>query len=161
MKEEQRTPSQLGTVLLVIAAAASVAIALLHIVIIVAGPRAYRYFGAGEALVRQAEAGSWVPPILALLVAVLFVACAAYALAGTGRIRRLPWMRAVLSIVAAVLIIRGIPAVPQAWLLIRSPSSIPTRYFVSSLVPLLTGICYALGVGISWRRVGVPSRTAG
>jgi hypothetical protein len=161
MMEELSAPNRKGTVLLVVAAATSVAIALLHIVIVVAGPRAYRYFGAGDALVRQAEAGSWVPPLLALLVAALFVACAVYALAGAGRIRRLPWMRAMLLIVAAVLTLRGISAVPQAWVLVKSPGSIPTRYFVSSLVSLLTGLCYAVGIGLLWRRFGTPRRTAG
>jgi hypothetical protein len=159
--EKERIPSRKGAVLLLVAASASLAIALLHVVMVVVGPRAYRYFGAGETLVRQAEAGSWIPPFLAFVVAALFVACAAYALAGAGRIRSLPWTRVVLLIIAAVLLFRGISALPQAWVMVTRPGLIPTRYFVSSLVSLLAGVCYALGIGLLWKDVGVRRGTAG
>lgn len=72
----------------------SIGIAALHIVVIFIGVPGYRYFGAGEDIVRLAEQGSALRVMITVLVATAFVVFSLYALSGAGRIRRLPLLRA-------------------------------------------------------------------
>ncbi|MGH8575831.1 MAG: hypothetical protein ACREXJ_02735 [Gammaproteobacteria bacterium] len=74
---------------LFLGACVSLAIALLHVVVVLIGPNAYSFFG-GPGLARQAESGSWQPAVMTLVLAWLFVVFAAYGLSGAGVIRRLP-----------------------------------------------------------------------
>ena len=72
---------------LFLGACVSLAIALLHVVVVLIGPDAYRFFG-GPGLARQAESGSWQPALMTLVLAWLFVVFAAYGLSGAGLMRR-------------------------------------------------------------------------
>ncbi|HWN41645.1 MAG TPA: hypothetical protein VNW71_05455, partial [Thermoanaerobaculia bacterium] len=58
--------------ILAVAGWLSVAIAALHVEIVFFGAPAYRYFGAGEDMARQAEAGSFVPAAMTLAIAAVF-----------------------------------------------------------------------------------------
>ena len=71
----------------------SLAAALLHLAVIVGGPDWYRFFGAGEAMARAAERGSWMPALVTLGIAGLLSVWAAYAFAAAGMIRRLPLIK--------------------------------------------------------------------
>ena len=65
-------------------ACVSLAIALLHVVVVLIGPDAYSFFG-GPGLARRAESGSWQPALMTLVLAWLFVVFAA--LGFRGRVR--------------------------------------------------------------------------
>src|SRR5262245_49896623 len=109
----------MGRPLLLFGGLASIAIAALHVVIVFIGPPAYRYFGAGEALARQAELGSLFPATLTLIVATAFALFGAYALSGAGTLRRLPLLRLGLTTIGVIYTLRGLLLVPQALYVIR------------------------------------------
>lgn len=148
-----------GVILLTWAGGANVAIALLHLGVIVAGAPGYRYFGAGEPLAQLAEGGSLVPAGLTLAIALLFGAFAAYAWSGAGRLRRLPLLRTGLIGISSVFLLRGLSAIPEAAALIMNPEALPLRYLVFSLVSFVVGACCALGTRAGWNRLN-PRRGA-
>jgi hypothetical protein len=147
-----------GALLLKAAGAASGSIALLHLVIIGLGGPAYRYFGAGEALARQAESGSVLPGLLTLGLAGVFAIFAAYALSGAGVIRRLPLLRLGLVAISALYILRGVSALPQGVALLNSATVFPARYFAFSLVSLVVGLLYVAGTTLEWSSPRGPRR---
>ena len=85
---------------LLVAAAGSAAAALLHIGCIAFGAAWYRYFGAGQRVVRLAHAGHWWPPLMTAGITALLVAWTLYALAAAGWHSPLPASRLVLPAIA-------------------------------------------------------------
>jgi hypothetical protein len=125
--------------------------ALLHIAILFGGPDWYAFFGAPQGLVDMARAGNVRAPISCLVIAAFLSLLAAYAFSGAGAIRRLPFLRHVLSSIAGVLILRGILFVP---LILWRPGtlsgicecrSVDAFIIVTSVLCLAMGIGYALG----------------
>ncbi len=82
--------------------------ALLHFVIIFVGAPAYRYFGAGERMAVRDERGDPLPAVITAGLTLVFAIWAGYAFSGAGLIRRLPFLRAVLSSVGIVYTLRGL-----------------------------------------------------
>jgi hypothetical protein len=133
----------------------SAAAALLHLAVIAGGPDWYRFFGAGEAMARMAERGSPRPALITLGIAALLAAWAAYALAGAGRIRRLPLMRTALVTISAVYLLRGLVLVPA---LARHGAAIDPFVLWSSLIVLVYGITYAVGTFRAWPALATRQR---
>ncbi len=74
---------------------------------------------------------------------------ALYALSGAGVVRRLPCLRLVLWLVAAIFLARGLLGVPLV-LLVDDPymnelKGMMTFMILTSLVCVLLGVCYAIG----------------
>ena len=138
-----------GRSLLLVAAACSAAVALLHVSIAVFGPAWYRWFGAPSLAARIEEGAALVPVLLTVAVAAVFVVWACYALSGAGAIRRLPLLRAALYTIAAIYLLRGIQVVPEIVAVARG--AIPVRFAVFSAFSALAGIVYLWGV-LSIRR---------
>ena len=90
-----------GRSLLTAAAYGSLAVAALHLGIVMAGAPAYAFFGAAN-LVPLVERGSPVPALLAIGIALLVALCGLYALAGAGRVRPLPLLLPALAVITAV-----------------------------------------------------------
>jgi hypothetical protein len=145
-----------GQGLLKLAGWLSAGVAALHVVIVVLGPPAYRYFGAGEDMARQAEAGSLFPAALTLLVAAVFALFTLYAFAGAGTIRRLPLLRTGLITIGAVYSLRGLLLIPQLAQYVRAPATVMPREVVFSSVALAIGIVYLVGTRRAWS--GLSSR---
>jgi hypothetical protein len=139
-----------GQRLLKLAGWLSTAIAALHVVIVFLGPPAYRYFGAGEAMARQAEAGSLFPAALTFAVAVVFILFALYAFAGAGTIRRLPLLRTGLVTIGAIYTLRGLLLFPQLTGYLREPPIVAPRDLVFSTVSLVIGLLYLVGASRAW-----------
>ena len=129
----------------------SLAIALLHIGVIVGGAPAYRYFGAGEKMAQMAAAGRIWPAALTSLITLVFALWGSYAFSGAGLIRRLPFLRLGLVVISAVFILRGLAALPQAYWLLSGSHPAELRDFVFSLVALTAGVSYAIGAILNWR----------
>lgn len=123
----------------------SAAVAVLHVVIVFVGPAAYRYFGAGEDMARQAEAGSFVPAALTLFLVALFAVFALYAFSGAGGLRRLPLLRTGLITIGLIYTLRGLALIPELIQYLRPPEDVLPRELVFSLVSLVTGLLYLLG----------------
>lgn len=135
---------------LLLAAAGSFAVALLHAVIIGIGAPAYRYFGAGD-LAPLAEQGSPMPALITSFLVVLFAVWGAYALSGAGVIRRLPLLRVGLILIAAIYTLRGLLLIPELIQLGRGALAAP-RMAVFSAVSLAIGILHIAGL-VAGRKV--------
>ncbi len=132
--------------------------ALLHLGIILGGPDWYRFFGAGERMARHAARGSIYPTLITACIAAVLGVWALYAFSGAGVIRRLPLLRLVLALVAAVFLARGILGVPAVVLMddpyARELRAKMTFMVVSSALCVLLGLCYAVGAARVWRTRG-------
>lgn len=133
------------------AALLSAGAALLHLAVIAGGPDWYRYFGAGEDMARMAERGSAVPALVTLGISAVLASWSAYALAGAGRIRRLPLMRAALVAISAVYLLRGLVLVP---VLAKYGTGADPFTLWSSLIVLCFGATYAVGTFRAWPALG-------
>jgi putative oxidoreductase len=122
---------------------------LLHIAIIVGGPAWYRFFGAGEHMALLAARGSTWPTLVTSCIAAILAVWAIYAFSGAGMIRRLPMLRLILALIAAIYLARGVLGVPVV-LLVEDPylDELKGRIVfmaVSSLACIALGLCYAAG----------------
>ncbi len=129
--------------------------AMLHLAIVAGGPDWYRLFGAGEGMARLAERGSPRPALITLAIAALLGLWSAYALAGAGRIGRLPLMRTALVAITAVYLLRGLVLVPA---LATNPGAVDSFMLWSSLIVLVYGITYAVGTYRAWPALARPAR---
>ncbi|MCG7549963.1 hypothetical protein [Pseudoalteromonas sp. Of7M-16] len=127
---------------LLFAAFSSFLAALLHIGCIIFGAPWYRFLGATEEMALMAEAGRIEPAVMTSAIAGVLCFWGAYALSGAGVIRRLPFLKTVIFLIAIVLIGRGI-----AFPLIMSmfPNNSLTFWLVSSTLCVLMGGSYAYG----------------
>ncbi len=133
---------------LVVGALLSALAALLHLCIIVGGPRWYRFFGAGERLASEAAAGRWWPHIVTFGIACVLTVWAAYALSGAGVIAPLPWLKAALCAITAVYLLRG----AAGFALLLWPQQQYSTAFVinSSLICLGYGMVHLWGLWQVW-----------
>jgi hypothetical protein len=125
-------------------------IAVLHVACAIVGPAAYRYFGAGEQMASWAAAGSPVPAVVTLLLALVFGLFGVYALSAAGRFRPLPVVRPVVIAIGSIFALRGLAVVLEIVKLVREPESIPVREPVFSAVALVVGAAYLVGA-LGWR----------
>ena len=117
------------------------------------------YFGAGDTLASN-------PTLLlaaGLIVTILFAITGLYGLSGAGVIRRLPLLRVGLAVICFVYIYRGILFIPQFLITIGSlpsPEPVPLQYLLSSLVALIIGLLYLVGLISGWKRITPRKVTA-
>ena len=126
------------------AGALSAFIAVLHVVIIAVGPRAYAYFGAGD-LAPLAASGSPVPALITTGLVLVFGVWSWYAFAGAGRVRTPPLLWPGVWAIGAIYALRGLALLPEVVAVWAGSTSTPARYPVFSLVSLVTGIAYLAG----------------
>ena len=123
----------------------SLAVALLHLVIIFVGAPGYRYFGAGEKMAQDAARGSLVPAAITAVITIIFLLWSAYAFSAAGVIRRLPLLTLGIYLIGAIYTLRGLVVIPQLMALLRTGVSTLYKDVVFSSVSLLIGICYLMG----------------
>jgi hypothetical protein len=145
-----------GNRLLITAGVITGAAALLHLAMILGGPDWYRFFGAGEEMAKLAASGSTYPTMNAAGIAIILGIWTLYAISGAEVIRRLPFLRTVLVLVAAVFLMRGIVGVPMV-LLMDDPYAMELRarmtfVVVTSVGIFSLGLCYAIGAALLWRK---------
>lgn len=127
------------------------AAALAHLACIVGGAAWYRFFGAGERMVRLVEQGSTKPLIITLAIAGVLATWSAYGLSGAGGVRRLPLLRPVLLAITAIYLLRA-AALP---VLFRAMPDRSAAFLVwSSAIVLAFGVVHAIGVIRSWSELG-------
>lgn len=136
------------------------AASLLHLAIILGGPDWYRFFGAGEEMAQLAARGSIYPTVVTAGIAAVLGTWALYALSGAGVVRRLPFLRPALVLIASIYLARGILGVPVV-LFVEHPYAAELRtkttfMVVSSAICVLLGICYAVGAAVAWKRALPP-----
>ena len=116
--------------------------ALLHVAIIIGGPAWYRFFGAGDRLVHLAEQGSPMPGAITALIALVLMLWSLYAFAGAGLVRHPPWIRAILVLITAIYLARGMALLPLALFM---PHVVDTFLILSSLICIAIGILHFSG----------------
>lgn len=135
--------------LLVLGGVLTAGAALLHVGIIIGGPDWYRFFGAGERMARMAARGSTQPALVTASIAAILGVWALYAFSGAGVIRRLPFLRLALTLIAAVYLARGLFGVPVVMLVddvyTNQLKAKLTFMVVSSAICIVLGVCYAIG----------------
>jgi hypothetical protein len=151
---------QTGDRLLVVGGTLTGVAALLHLAIILGGPDWYRFFGAGERMARLAARGSLYPAVVTACIAAVLGVWALYGLSGAGVIRRLPFLRVALALIAAVYLARGILGLP-AVMLMEDPyanelKARTTFMGVSSAICIVLGLCYAAGAARVWKTSSAP-----
>ena len=134
--------------MLKLAAAASFAIAILHLAIIFLGPEAYTWFGAPDLGALEAQ-GSRTPDLLTLVLVAVFALFGLYALSGAGVIRRLPLLAVGLIAIGTIFTLRGLGVIPDLLQLARG-AAVPARQIVFSLVSLAIGLFYLMGTVRRW-----------
>jgi hypothetical protein len=145
--------------ILMLAGWLSAAVATLHVVIVFLGAPAYRYFGAGEDMARQAEAGSLVPAALTLVIAAVFTVFALYAFAGAGRLRRMPLLRAGLVAISAIYLVRGLSLLPELVKYAQDSGAVLPRQLAFSFTSLVIGLLYLAGTVLLWSSLSSKQRT--
>lgn len=138
---------QSPNVYLSLGAALSAVAALVHVGCIVFGAPWYRFLGAGEKMVRLVERGSRYPTRITLLIAAVLLVFSLYGCSGAGLIPRLPLLRPVLCLIAAVYLGRSVAFYPLARMI---PSNGPAFWFWSSSICAVMGACYGFGTAEVW-----------
>jgi len=128
--------------------------ALIHIAAIIGGPDWYRFFGAGEEMAMMAARGDAYPIIITSFIAAILSVWAAYAFAGAGLIRRLPFMRFCLCAISFIYLARAIAGLVVV-ILMENPYRAEVRgevtfMLVSSVIVLVYGLAYAVGTAQIW-----------
>ncbi len=136
-----------GGAFLIVGAACSALAALLHLGCIWFGAAWYRFFGAGEGMVRLAQRGDPRATATTLAITALLLVWALYALSGASVIAHLPLLRAALCVISTIYLLRGLAGL----LLIAHPLGRSRGFWLwSSLVCLGIGLAYALGTWQGW-----------
>lgn len=118
--------------------------ACIHIAAIFGGASWYYFFHAPPVVVASAQAGTWLAPTGALLIALAMTACCAYALSAAQLIRRLPLLRWGLASMATVCLLRVAVLIPVAF---YRPNIIDTFEIIASTCWLVAGLGFLVG----WR----------
>jgi hypothetical protein len=132
--------------------------AVLHVAMPFGGTAWYTFWRAPNVIVRMAGDGHPYPVFMCAVIATLLLVCTLYAVSGAGIIGRLPLLRAGLTAIAAVFLVRGlsfIPLValrPDALADICNCTKVDTFIVVSSAVCLAIGAGYAAGAARLWRQ---------
>ena len=135
-------------------AAASFALVVLHLGVIVVGAPAYAFFLAGDRMVDMAQAHSLVPTLVTGAVAFVFAVFGSYALAGAGLLE-LPATRVLVAAIGCVYTLRGLLIVPEA-LMVHFLDR-PTRALFFAAVSLAIGVIHLVGVARRWTALAPPA----
>ena len=135
-------------------AAASFALVVLHLGVIVVGAPAYAFFLAGDRMVDMAQAHSLVPTLVTGAVAFVFAVFGSYALAGAGLLE-LPATRVLVAAIGCVYTLRGLLIVPEA-LMVHFLDR-PTRALVFAAVSLAIGVIHLVGIARRWTALAPPA----
>jgi hypothetical protein len=63
---------------------------------------------------------------------------------------RLPLLRGVLLLIAAIYTLRGLPFIPQSIASLTHPGSVPLRLTVFSAASLVIGLIHVIGLRLRW-----------
>jgi len=128
-------------------AAASFALVVLHLGVIVVGAPAYEYFLAGKRMVDMAREHALAPSLVTGAIAFVFAVFGAYGLAGAG-FMALPATRVLVAAIGCVYTLRGLLIVPEA-LMVHFLDR-PRRALFFAAISLVIGVIHLVGVTRRW-----------
>ena len=145
----------MNSALLTIAGSLSFVAALLHICVVIGGPRWYRFFGAGEAIAQLAERKSLKPTIITLGISSILFTWAAYAWSASGYLPSLPFMKFALSAITIIYLTRGAVGFIAPYVsdhpLIKQNSI--AFWIWSSVVCVVIGLFHLIGLIEVWSNI--------
>jgi len=135
---------------LVIAGALSAIAAVAHIGCILGGASWYRFFGAGNRMVRLVERGSPRPTQITLVIAAVLSTWSIYAFSAAAVLPALPLLKPVLITLTAAYLLRGgaLPFLFKLW-----PDRSRAFLIWSSLIVFGIGSIHLFGLIQSWHRL--------
>lgn len=137
--------------MLIAGATFSAVAALLHVGCIIFGTSWYRFFGAGDHMVRLSASGSMAPAIITAGIAVVLALWSLYAFSAAGVIPRLPLIRTVLCGITAIYLLRGLAGLTLA---LAAPGDRGVAFWLwSSLICLGIGTLYLVGTQQVWSQL--------
>jgi hypothetical protein len=142
-----------GSGWLLAGAAASFALVVLLLGVIVAGAPAYAFFLAGEQMVDLAKAHALTPTIVTGAVAFVVAVFGCYALAGAGLLE-LPATRVLVAAIGCIYTLRGLLIVPEAIMVHFLDRPVRALFFAA--VSLAIGIVHLVGVFRRWTALAPP-----
>ena len=134
--------SKTAQILLLGAASVATFTALAHLSCIILGPQCYKSQLAPDFIVESAIQGTWLAPIGAILISLIFFICAAYAISKAGFIRKLPLLDIGIYTIAIVCIIRGLLTFQ---LKLRYPELVGLNDLIIGGVWFVTGLMFWFG----------------
>ena len=135
-------------------AAASFALVVLHLGVIVVGAPAYAFFLAGDRMVDLAQEHSLTPTIVTGALAFVFAVFGSYALAGAGLLE-LPATRVLVAAIGCIYTLRGLLIVPEA-IMVHFLDR-PARALFFAAVSLAIGVIHLTGVARRWTALAPPA----
>lgn len=133
----------MGRFAFLLAAGISLFGAVIHFAAPMLGPEWYAFLQAPPKVVASAQAGGLLAPAGAVLIGVLMLVCGAYALAGAGILRWLPFAQMVQGTVAAVCLLRGLLVLPYLY---KFPDRVWTFDVIASLIWFAAGLGFLAGI---------------
>jgi len=133
----------MGRLAFLLAAGISLFGALIHFAAPLLGPEWYAFLQAPPKVVASAQAGGLLAPAGAMVIGLLMLVCGAYALAGAGILRWLPFAQMVQGTVAAVCLLRGLLVLPYLY---KFPDRAWTFDVVVSVIWLAAGLGFLAGI---------------
>lgn len=121
-----------------------------HLGCIFFGAPWYRFFGAGEPMVRMVEAGSSYPAKVTGVITALLLVWSVYAFSGAGVLPKLPLLRPILCAITLAYLLRGFVFFP---LIPRFPNNSLTFWLVSSAICATIGVVHVIGVRQAWQNL--------
>lgn len=137
----------MGIWALVFVALIAVGVAVAHLSCLILGPQCYSVQMAPSVIIESAQQGTLLAPLANVLVSGLFVVMALYALSAAKLICTLPYLNAVIYLISALCIIRGLLPL-QLWL--RQPDRVSNAVLIVGILWLVTGVLMLLGY--RWRQ---------
>lgn len=119
---------------------ANIALAAAHVLMLISAWTTFGWVGIEHEMRELAQQGAALPYVVTLITAGFFLVFGLYALSGAGALRRLPLLRPVLILIAAIYLLRatlggGITAVLAG----------DVKESAFAVIALLIGLCYASG----------------
>ncbi len=133
----------MGRFAFLLAAGISLFGAVIHFAAPLLGPEWYAFLQAPPKVVASAQAGGLLAPAGAVMIGLLMVVCAAYALAGAGLLRWLPFAQMVQGTVAAICLLRGLLVLPYLY---KFPDRFWTFDVIASLIWFAAGLGFLVGI---------------
>ncbi|WP_342119725.1 hypothetical protein [Pseudoduganella sp. OTU4001] len=133
----------MGRFAFLLAAGISLFGALIHFAAPLLGSEWYAFLQAPPKVVASAEAGGLLAPAGAVVIGLLMLVCAMYALAGAGYLRWLPFAQMVQGTVAAVCLLRGLLVLPYLY---KFPNRVWTFDVIASVIWLAAGLGFLIGI---------------
>jgi hypothetical protein len=134
-------------------AAASFALVVLHLAVIVVGAPAYEYFLAGKSLIDLAREHALTPSLVTGALAFVFAVFGVYGLAGAG-FTELPATRVLVAAIGCIYTLRGLLIVPEALMVYFLDR--PARSLIFAAMSLLIGLIHLVGVTRRWADLAPP-----